>query len=83
MVNYLKELFECNGKNGNKGCAKRGQNNSDGNNDDSCLQWRMGILRYCSYPKTTYAQRFTPILDSTWIAYLQNVSIVSYPLLTF
>ena len=83
MVNYLKELFECNGKNGNKGCAKRGQNNSDGNNDDSCFQQRMGILRYCSYLETTFAQRFTSILDGTWIAYLQNVSTLSYRLLFF
>ena len=83
MVNYLEELFECNGKNGHKSCTKRGKDNSDGNNDDSCFQRRMGILRYCSYLKTTVAQRFTPILDGTWIAYLQNVSILYYRLLPF
>ena len=43
----------------------------------------MGILRYCSHLKTPFSQRFTPILDGTWIAYLQDVSIVSYRVLPF
>ena len=41
----------------------------------------MGILRYCGHLKTNFAKRFAPIFDGTWIAYLQDVSIISYRLL--